>query len=98
MIAPYSFHQVASAEFNEAAGYYDAEHRGLGSLFVDAVVAAISQVREHPNSCPVLRDRNRRMLVNGFPYSVVYSFVLGHVRILAVAHHSRRPYYWSERQ
>jgi hypothetical protein len=97
VIAPYSFHEVASDEFNEGAAYYDTEHRGLGSMFIDAVVSAIDHVREYPESCAVLRDRNRKMLVHGFPYSVVYSFVGGHVRILAIAHCSRRPYYWSGR-
>jgi hypothetical protein len=98
VIAPYSFHEVASDEFNEAPAYYDTEHRGLGSMFIDAVVSAISHIREYPESCVVLRDRNRSMLVRGFPYSVIYSFVGGHVRILAVAHCSRRPFYWIGRR
>lgn len=96
MIAPYSFHPVAAVELNEAAAYYDSEHRGLGLRFIDGVDAAILQIREHPESCPVVHDRSRSKLVDGFPYSVIYSFVEGHVRVQAIAHHRRRPFYWSE--
>jgi len=39
--ALYSFHEVARIEFDEAADYYDAEHRGLGLLFIDGVSRAV---------------------------------------------------------
>ena len=58
MTASYSFHEVARIEFDEAADYYDAEHRGLGLLFIDGVSRAVAQIREFPESCEVLRDRN----------------------------------------
>jgi prepilin-type processing-associated H-X9-DG protein len=95
--APFSFHPVARIELNEAAAYYEAEHHGLGLRFVDSIGSAIQQVREHPESCQVVHDRSRRKLVDGFPYSVIYSFVDGHVRVQAIAHSRRRPFYWSGR-
>ena len=98
MSAPYSFHEIARIEFDEAADYYDAEHKGLGLLFIDVVSRAVTQIREFPESCEVVRARNRAKPLDGFPYSVIYSFVDGHVRILAIAHHRRRPFYWSARR
>lgn len=98
MTAPCSFHETARIEFDEAADYYDAEHRGLGLQFIDGVGRAVAQVREFPESCEVVRGRNRAKLVDGFPYSVIYSFVDGHVRVLDVAHHRRRPFYRSGRR
>ena len=98
MTAPYSFHETARIEFDEAANYYDAEHRGLGLLFIDGVNTAVDQIRKFPESCVVLRSRDRAKPVHGFPYSVIYSFVDGHVRVLAVAHQRRRPFYWSGRR
>ncbi|MEI6450364.1 MAG: type II toxin-antitoxin system RelE/ParE family toxin [Actinomycetes bacterium] len=97
-MAPYSFHETARIEFDEAADYYDAEHRGLGLLFIDGVIGAVAQIRKFPESCAVLRGRNRSKPVHGFPYSVIYSFVDGHVRVLAVAHNRRRPFYWIGRR
>lgn len=97
-MAPYSFHETARVEFDEAADYYDGEHRGLGLLFIDAVSGAVIQIGKFPESCAVLRGRNRAKPVHGFPYSVIYSFVDGHVRVLAIAHNRRRPFYWSGRR
>jgi plasmid stabilization system protein ParE len=96
MSVPYSFHEVALFELNEAAAYYDTEHLGLGHQFLDRVVHAVRHVCQHPESCAVVRGRTRKMLVDGFPYWVVYSLVDGHVRVLAIAHQRRRPFYWSE--
>jgi len=96
--APYSFHETARLEFDEAADYYDAEHRGLGLQFIDGVARSVTQIREFPESCEVARGGNRAKPVAGFPYSIIYSFVDGHVRVLAVAHHRRRPFYWSGRR
>lgn len=98
MRAPYSFHETARIEFDEAADYYDAEHRGLGLLYINGVSRAVTQIRQFSESCEVVRARNRAKLVDGFPYSVIYSFVDAHVRVLAIAHHRRRPFYWSGRQ
>jgi hypothetical protein len=33
-----------------------------------------------------------------FPYSLIYTVIGDEVRILAVAHHSRRPGYWRGRK
>jgi hypothetical protein len=32
-----------------------------------------------------------------FPYSLIYAALVDEIRILAVAHHSRRPGYWRDR-
>jgi plasmid stabilization system protein ParE len=36
--------------------------------------------------------------VKRFPYSVFYRLREDHVRILAVAHQKRRPFYWRKRR
>jgi plasmid stabilization system protein ParE len=91
------FHDDARAEFDEAADFYRRERAPLGVAFVDAVEHAVAHVREYPESCPVLRGRARRLRVERFPYSVLYSVVHDTIRVLAVAHDRRRPYYWSGR-
>jgi hypothetical protein len=40
----------------------------------------------------------RRILVHGFPYSLIYLERARTVWILAVAHHRRRPGYWRRRR
>jgi plasmid stabilization system protein ParE len=40
----------------------------------------------------------RRRLLHTFPYSLFYSLHAQEVRILAVAHQRRRPFYWEDRR
>jgi plasmid stabilization system protein ParE len=92
-----SFHEDARIEFDEAADFYGMERAPLGLAFVGAVEHAVDHVSEFPESCPVQRGRVRKMRVQRFPYSVMYSIVDDAIRVLAVAHDRRRPYYWSGR-
>ena len=46
----------------------------------------------------VLRGRVRKMRVARFPYAVLYSIVSDQIRVIAVAHDRRRPFYWSGRR
>jgi len=91
-----SFHEDARTAFDEAATFYAMERASLGLAFVDAVEHAVTHACEYPESSPIIRGRVRKMRVHRFPYSVVYSVVDG-IRVLAVAHDRRRPFYWSGR-
>lgn len=92
-----SFHEDARTEFDEAASFYAMETASLGLAFVDAVEHAVARACDYPDSCSIVRGRVRTMRVHRFPYSVVYSVVDG-IRVLAVAHDRRRPFYWSGRR
>ena len=74
------------------------ERASLGLTFVGAVEKAADYVREYPESCPIIRGRVRKARVHRFPYSVMYSVVDNEIRVLAVAHERRRPYYWGARR
>lgn len=39
----------------------------------------------------------RRLLLQGFPYSICYAVFASHLQVLAVAHTSRLPGYWLSR-
>lgn len=46
-----------------------------------------------------LAAHNTRMLtLRSFPYSVIYRIQNNEIRVVAVAHHSRRPRYWRGRR
>lgn len=92
------FHEDARTEFDEAADFYGMERASLGLAFVGAVENAVDYVREYPESCPTIRGRVRKARVSRFPYSVMYSVVDNQIRVLAVAHERRRPYYWGARR
>ena len=92
-----SFHEDARVEFDEATEFYGMERASLGVAFVNAVERAVEHACEYPDSCPVVRGRARKMRVQRFPYSVLYSVVDAQIRVLAVAHDRRRPYCWTGR-
>ena len=89
-----SFNEQARSEIQEAAHYYGLESPNLRSAFLDAIDAALVELREHPKAAPVLRGTIRRKLIRRFPYSILYTLRPGEIRILAVMHQSRRPFYW----
>ncbi|MFZ5865930.1 MAG: type II toxin-antitoxin system RelE/ParE family toxin [Thermodesulfobacteriota bacterium] len=92
------FHPDAESEMNEAAQYLDHESPGLGTEFLRTIENAVDQIRCHPEAARLIQGRVRRKLVQKFPYSVIYSVRNTHIRILAVSHQKRRPYYWRSRR
>lgn len=92
-----SFNRLAEAELRDATTFYESASPGLGMRLIDAVEAAVSDLQDHPLSGPVARGRIRRKIVNGFPYQLLYRFNDAELRILAVMHLRRRPFYWAAR-
>lgn len=93
-----SFHEAAEAELNEAAGYYELESPGLGVAFLEDIRLAVDHISRVPAAATLLLGRVRRKLLLRFPYAVVYSLRESGIRILAIAHHKRRPFYWRVRR
>ncbi len=91
------FHPDARRDLREAADFYDLERPGLGTEFLDEVERTLRQVMEYPESSPVALGQVRECAVVRFPYMVVYSARDGGIYVSAVAHNSRRPFYWRDR-
>lgn len=98
MSAKVFFHEAAEGELNEAADFYDIASPKLGSLFIDEVQRTIGKITEFPEAAPLIRRRIRKKPIAKFPYSVIYSVRPDEIRILAVAHQKRRPFYWRSRR
>ncbi len=94
----YSFHPLAESELLDAARYYEARSKGLGHSFLAVVRRAIEQIQAFPESSPVVRGGLRRRALRRFPYSLIYAAESSEVKIIAVMHQKRRPYYWEGRK
>jgi toxin ParE1/3/4 len=92
------YHEAAEIELSEAAAFYERECPGLGGVFLDEVQTALTAIAQFPEGSPLLRGRIRRKVLLRFPYFLMYSLHAGQLRILAVAHEKRRPFYWRGRQ
>lgn len=89
----------ALTELQQAAAFY-IEHANveLGESFVAEFERSISALLEHPLIGNVWRGDTRRFPLRRFPYSIVYQIKPDLLRVVAVAHQSRRPGYWAGRR
>lgn len=94
MNLPFEFHPLAEAELEEAAAYLEAETPGIGLDFLEVVEAALKDISDFPASCPVVRGTVRGKVISRFRYTIYYRIKVDHIRVLAVAHQSRAPFYW----
>jgi toxin ParE1/3/4 len=97
-VIPYAFHPEAEAEFADAALFYESRVVGLGRLFSAEVRRIVLLLREFPEAGAPIRLPVRRILIDRFPYAVVYRRDEGSIVILAVSHLHRRPGYWRRRK
>ena len=92
----------AEEELSAAAAWYEQKRPGLSADFLASIHEAIAQVQHLPESgsrFPNVPDHLgvRRVLVQRFPYSIVYMDLEDEIRVLAFAHSRRRPGYWRGR-
>jgi plasmid stabilization system protein ParE len=91
------FIAAARLEFLAEGIYYSEAEAGLGARFSAAVEEAAARAVAFPQSGSPFRSNTRRVLVKGFPFSLIYRPEPEGIVIFAVAHHARRPYYWQSR-
>ena len=94
---PVTVHPKAEAETNQAFARYWAESQSAAFGFDDELKEAYKRLRAGPSTgAPFLRG-TRRILLNRYPFSVVFRERQHDVQIIAVAHTKRRPGYWAKR-
>jgi plasmid stabilization system protein ParE len=93
-----SFNRLAIKDYREAREYYAARSPATVARFIDAVDAAVKRIIQAPDSLSLVSGKYRRVRVERFPHSLVfYERAELDIRIVAVAHPSRRPGYWRRR-
>ena len=89
----------ADRELTEGALFYAREGNAEVAL---AFIAEYERVLEllciHPELGAPWRNGRRRFPVRKFPYSIVYYIRGEEVRVVALAHHRRKPGYWAARK
>lgn len=90
---------AALAELHDATAFYTARANAqLGLAFIAEFERVASLILAKPEIGRVFRSNKRRFVMRRFPYNVIYQVTSGEVRIIAVAHQSRRPGYWVGRK
>jgi toxin ParE1/3/4 len=89
----------ALTELHDAAAFYTLKANvELGLAFVAEFERTANLVLDNPLLGVVFRRTRRRYNLRRFPYSIIYQITADEIRILAVAHHRRRPGYWAQRK
>ena len=94
----FQYHPEAAKELTTSIQYYEDRSVGLGAEFLDEIEEAIAQALAYPQSGSFLTKQDRRILLDRFPYEIVYDISETIITITAVKHMKRKPGYWESRK
>jgi len=95
----YSLHPGAQEDLRDAAEFYrEQAGTALSQSFLAEFEYSVGLLLEHPRLGAIWRRGKRRLVTRRFAFNIIYTVVGDQMRILAVAHHSRRPGYWGGRK
>lgn len=90
-----STHPEAERELVEGAQHYKRKvNARLAAAFITEYERVVAQLLLYPLFGSIWRTPLRHYPLRRFPYSVIYHVSDNVIRIVAVAHQSRRPEYW----
>jgi len=92
-------HRLAVMEIDDEVDYYESKQAGLGAELEEELEAVFAMILKFPAAAPQWKTRvDRRVAVLGrFPFTLPYQIVGAEIVVLALAHTSRKPGYWSRR-
>lgn len=96
---PYAFLPPAREELIHAAEFYESQAAGLGEDFLTEANRVVELVTATPElGAPYAEGEGiRRVLLQRFPFAIVYQIEPELILVVAVAHQRRRPGYWRDR-
>jgi toxin ParE1/3/4 len=91
-------HPAALDELLRAGKYYAKTGASIARNFRAEVEAAIDEIGLHPELYHEIRKGFRVRVLKKYRYSIIYDSEADKIRIYAVAHHKRKPNYWTKRK
>ena len=91
------FHPQAEEEVQRAYRWYRERNPTAARAFLADLDHAVQRVTEAPERWPFYQGQARRYIFQRFPFSLIYRVADETIDVIAVAHHRRRPGYWSDR-
>ena len=88
---------AAETEFTEALCWYADRNASVALEFDADFAESLSRIIESPERYPSVDDRHRFYLMRRFPFQIIYRWADATVTVIAVAHTSRKPEYWTGR-
>ena len=94
---PIQFHHQATIDYETALQWYFERNEVVAFRFWEEINKAIEKISTAPHRWAKHIQGTHRLLLHRFPYAVVYRELPECIQIVAVAHLSRRPGYWTSR-
>jgi plasmid stabilization system protein ParE len=91
------YHRLAASELIEAAVFYEKRRPLLGDEFLNEADATRDKIAENPTGGRPEQFALRSLKMRRFPYRLFYHVEPARLWIVAVAHLSRKPGYWTRR-
>jgi len=93
------FHRLAANEARDVDSWYACRSEEVAIRFRAAVIAASAKIASGIDTHPIAATKFRYARLHRFPYRLIYMMATHEVaKVIAVAHHSRRPGYWRRRR
>ena len=92
------FHHEAASEALAAYRWYRTRSVRAAHRFRVELRATLRLLSELPSAWPPYEAGTRVCRVKAFPYRVIYRTVESGLQVVAVAHMSREPAYWVDRE
>ena len=91
------FHPKARDELRRAHAWYEERSPLSAAALAQEVDVAISRLSEGPMQYAAAEHGTRRLVLPRFPFNIFYRVGATEVVIVAIAHHKRKPDYWTKR-
>ena len=88
---------AAEVDYTESLKWYAERSIEAANDFDAELDRAISQIAAAPERFPMCDPRHRYFLLRRFPFRIIYRIAASDVVVIAVAHGSRSPNYWTNR-
>ena len=88
------FSKNAQEEVSIAYAWYQGQRSGLGEQFLEYLETKVSFIQNNPNAFPLKHQYYRLVLLDKFPFLIVYEVLSEKVIVYHVFHTSRNPKYW----
>ncbi|MFO0967704.1 MAG: hypothetical protein U0793_19250 [Gemmataceae bacterium] len=90
-------HPKSQEDFLAGLAFYDGRSIDVGDDFLREFDETVDAIRQNPETRAVIWQDVREREMPRFPFNLVYVCRKNVLRIMAVAHHSRRRWYWKKR-
>ena len=87
----------AILELERAVDRYADRSPPVAAAFFDAIRSGVERLETFPKSAPVLEAPVRRLVLQTYPFSVLYYLKDDTIVIVAIMHHKQEPGYWHDR-